>query len=78
EEHHAHVRDANAILDLNMPAYAHGTYAYALQGRHNFVDYSCSITVGHVRIRQGDLIFGDGEVVCVNPLESDRDVITSE
>lgn len=73
---HAHVRDANAILDLNLPAFAHGTYAYGLQGRHNVVDYRCSITVGHVRIRPGDLIFGDGDGVCVIPREAEREVIT--
>lgn len=71
----AHVRDANGILELNIPAFAHGTYAYGLQGRHNVVDYRCSISIGHVRIRPGDLVFGDGDGVCVVPREAEEEVI---
>lgn len=71
----AHVRDANGILELDIPAFAHGTYAYGLQGRHNVVDYRCSITIGNVRIRPGDLIFGDGDGVCVIPHEAEEEVI---
>ncbi len=71
----AHVRDANAILELGLPTFAHGTHAYGLQGRHNVVDYRCSITIGHVRIRPGDLIFGDGDGVCVIPREAEREAI---
>lgn len=72
----AHVRDANAILELGLPTFAHGTHAYGLQGRHNVVDYRCSITIGHTRIRPGDLIFGDNDGVCVIPREVEREAIT--
>lgn len=72
----AHVRDANAILELGIPAFAHGSYAYGLQRRHNVVDFRCSITIGKVRIRPGDLVFGDGDGVCVIPREAEREVIT--
>ncbi|CAE6853008.1 4-carboxy-4-hydroxy-2-oxoadipate aldolase [Paraburkholderia aspalathi] len=72
----AHVRDANAILELGLPTFAHGTHAYGLQGRHNVVDYRCSIMIGHVRIRPGDLIFGDGDGICVIPREAEREAIT--
>ncbi|MBA3772360.1 MAG: RraA family protein [Ramlibacter sp.] len=71
----AHVRDANTIVGLNIPAFAHGTYAYGLQGRHNVVDYRCSITIGNVRIRPGDLVFGDGDGVCVIPREAEEEVV---
>lgn len=71
----AHVRDANTILQLGIPAFAHGTHAYGLQGRHNVVDYRCSIKVGNVRIRPGDLIFGDGDGVCVIPREAEEEAI---
>jgi len=69
------IRDANCVRSLNFPVYAHGTYAYGLQRRHNVVDYRCSIKIGEVRIRPGDLIFGDGDGVCVIPHEAERDVI---
>jgi regulator of RNase E activity RraA len=70
-----HIRDANRVLSLNFPVFAHGTYAYGLQRRHNVVDYRCSITIGEVRIRPGDLIFGDGDGVCVIPHEAEREIL---
>jgi 4-hydroxy-4-methyl-2-oxoglutarate aldolase len=72
----AHIRDANGILPLNIPVFAHGTYGYGLQRRHNVVDFRCSIKVADVRIRPGDLIFGDGDGVCVIPHEAEEEIIT--
>ncbi len=71
----AHMRDAGPVLQQNFPAFAHGTHAYGLQGRHNVVDYRCSIKVGEVRVRPGDLIFGDGDGVCVIPREVEEEAI---
>jgi regulator of RNase E activity RraA len=71
----AHLRDGNGILALNFPAFAHGCHAYGLQGRHNVVDFRCSITIGNVRIRPGDLIFGDGDGVCVIPHEAEGEIL---
>jgi 4-hydroxy-4-methyl-2-oxoglutarate aldolase len=71
----AHVRDLNGIRSLDIPAFAHGTYAYGLQGRHNVVDFRCSIKIGNVRIKPGDLIFGDGDGVCVIPREAEKEII---
>ncbi len=70
------IRDAEGIKALNIPVYAHGSYAYGLQGRHNVVDYRCSITVGKVRVRPGDLIIGDSDGVCVVPHEAEEEIIT--
>lgn len=71
----AHVRDANAIVALGIPAFARGTYAYGLQRRHNVVDYRCSITIGAVRIKPGDLILGDGDGVCVIPRDAEKEIL---
>lgn len=71
----AHIRDANTIVGLGIPVFVHGTYAYGLQRRHNVVDFRCSITIGKVRIRPGDLIFGDGDGVCVIPHEAETEII---
>jgi 4-hydroxy-4-methyl-2-oxoglutarate aldolase len=71
----AHVRDVNGILALDMPAFARGSYAYGLQQRHNVVDFRCSITIGKLRIRPGDLVFGDADGVCVIPREAEREVV---
>jgi 4-hydroxy-4-methyl-2-oxoglutarate aldolase len=72
----AHIRDANGILGLAIPTFAHGSYAYGLQRRHNVVDYRCSITIGKSRIRPGDLVFGDGDGVCVLPREAEEEILT--
>lgn len=71
----AHIRDANTILTSDIPVFAHGSYAYGLQRRHNVVDFRCSITVGKTRIRPGDLVFGDGDGVCVIPREVEAEVV---
>jgi regulator of RNase E activity RraA len=70
-----HVRDVNGILALDIPVFAHGSYAYGLQRRHNVVDFRCSIKIGDVRIRPGDLIFGDGDGVCVIPHEAEEEIV---
>ncbi|MCR9256710.1 MAG: RraA family protein [Alphaproteobacteria bacterium] len=70
------VRDANGIVDLDIPVFSHGSYAYGLQGRHNVVDYRCSIVVGKTRVRPGDLIFGDNDGVCAIPREAEEEIIT--
>jgi len=71
----AHIRDANSVRALDIPVFAHGSYAYGSQGRHNVVDFRCSITIGKVRIRPGDLIFGDCDGVCVIPHEAEQAII---
>jgi regulator of RNase E activity RraA len=70
-----HIRDINRVLSLDIPVFTHGTYAYGLQRRHNVVDYRCSIMIGDVRVRPGDLIFGDGDGVCVIPHEAEKEII---
>ena len=71
----AHLRDGNGISSLNFPAFAHGCHAYGLQRRHNVVDFRCSITIDKVRVRPGDLIFGDGDGVCVIPQEAEGEIL---
>lgn len=70
------VRDITRVLELGMPTFTQCNYAYGLQRRHNVVDYRCSIRIGEVRIRPGDLIFGDGDGVCVIPHEAEREIIS--
>ena len=72
----AHIRDGIGISALGIPAFAHGSYAYGLQRRHNVVDFRCSITIGSIRIRPGDLLFGDGDGVCVIPREAEQEILT--
>ena len=69
------VRDVQGIGAVDVPVFCRGTYAYGLQGRHNVVDYRCTIKVGHVLVRPGDLVFGDADGVVVVPQECERDII---
>jgi regulator of RNase E activity RraA len=39
------------------------------------VDFRCSIKIGKVRIRPGDLIFGDGDGVCIIPHEAEGEIL---
>lgn len=71
----AHARDVKGIRALNIPFFAHGAYAYGLQGRHNVVDFRCSIRIAEVRIRPGDLVFGDDDGVCVLPHEAEEEIV---
>lgn len=69
------VRDVEGIGAVDVPVFARGTYAYGLQGRHNVVDFRCTIKVGHVLVRPGDLVFGDADGVIVVPQECEREII---
>jgi 4-hydroxy-4-methyl-2-oxoglutarate aldolase len=69
------VRDVRAMRALGIPVFSRGAYAYGLQGRHNVVDFRCSIKIGDVRVRPGDLLFGDADGVCVIPKEAEVEII---
>lgn len=66
---------SSASSHSSFPAFAHGCHAYGLQHRHNVVDFRCSITIDKVRVRPGDLIFGDGDGVCVIPYEAEGEIL---
>ncbi len=71
----ANVRDVRGIRAVDIPVFARGAYAYGLQGRHNVVDFRCSIRVGGVRVRPGDLVFGDDDGVCIIPHEAEEEIL---
>jgi regulator of RNase E activity RraA len=69
------VRDSAGILALNFPTFSYGTYAQDQGPRGKVVDYGLPIEIGGVRIRPGDIIFGDRDGVLVIPHEAEAEAI---
>ncbi|GAB6167455.1 RraA family protein [Thermostilla marina] len=69
------VRDSHAIARLQFPIFSRGIFAQDQRTRTKVVDFRVAIELDGVRIRPGDLIFGDAEGVCVIPNGAERDVV---
>lgn len=68
-------RDTRGILDLDFPCFSYGRYAQDQRPRGKVIDLRCTIKIGAVRIRPGDIMFGDLDGVCVIPQEIENEVI---
>ena len=68
-------RDTRGILKLNFPTFSHGRYAQDQRPRGKVIDFRCSIKMGEVLIRPGDIIFGDIDGVCVVPQSVEEEVM---
>jgi 4-hydroxy-4-methyl-2-oxoglutarate aldolase len=68
-------RDSAGILALNFPTFSYGTYAQDQGPRGKVVDYGVPIEIGDVRIRPGDIMFGDRDGVLVIPREAEKEAI---
>lgn len=70
-----YVRDTPGILRLNFPTFCYGRFAQDQGPRGKVVDFRQTITIKQVRIRPGDLIFGDVDGVLVIPRDYEKDII---
>lgn len=70
-----YVRDADEIESLGFTVFSRGLYAQDQGVRGKVIDYRCPIEIGDVRIRPGDLVFGDREGVLVIPREAEDEAI---
>jgi len=68
-------RDTNGILKLNFPTFSYGSYAQDQGPRGKVIDFRLEIEMNGVRIKPGDIIFGDIDGVCIVPKEIEKDVI---
>ena len=68
-------RDTPQVLEQNWPVFSCGCYAQDSSVRTRVVDFRCTIEVGQVTIRDGDLIFGDIDGVLVIPGEIADEVL---
>ncbi|MEJ5342601.1 MAG: RraA family protein [Thermogutta sp.] len=69
------VRDTAALARFSFPIFSRGAFAQDQRTRGKVVDFRVSVQIGHVRIRPGDLVFGDHEGVCIVPQGAEGDVV---
>jgi regulator of RNase E activity RraA len=72
---HGYSRDTRGILELNFPCFSLGRYAQDQRARGKIVDFRCSIEIENVRIRPGDIVFGDLDGVVMVPRELETEVL---
>ncbi len=68
-------RDTRGILQIGFPVFSYGRFAQDQRPRGKVIDFRCTIQVGAVTVRPGDILFGDLDGVCVIPQEIEKDVI---
>src|ERR1700723_720166 len=71
-----YVRDTKAILAMGFPAFGFGSYGQDSAPRYKVVDFRVPVEIGSVRIRPGDILFGDMDGVLVVPAEAEAEVFT--
>jgi regulator of RNase E activity RraA len=69
-----YTRDTKAILDLGFPTFSWGPYGQDSGPRYKVVDFRVPLEIGAVRLRPGDILFGDIDGVCVIPTEAADEV----
>ena len=69
-------RDTSGILALDFPTFCYGSYAQDQGPRGKVVDYAIPIEIGGIRIRPGDILFGDRDGVLVIPREAEQEAIS--
>jgi regulator of RNase E activity RraA len=69
-------RDTPGILVLNFPTFSRGRYAQDQRARGKVVDFRLAVDIEGVRVRPGDIIFGDIDGVLVIPKEVEAEVCT--
>ena len=68
-------RDTRGILETGLPVFSYGRYAQDQRPRGKVIDFRCTIQMGAVTVKPGDILFGDLDGVCVIPQEIEKDVI---
>lgn len=66
-------RDTPGILQLNFPTFSSGRYAQDQGPRGKVLDFRLPIEIESVRIRPGDIVFGDLDGVLVVPREAEEE-----
>jgi regulator of RNase E activity RraA len=71
-----YARDAAGIIELGFPTFCWGRYAQDQGPRGKVLDFRLPVEIEGVRVRPGDLVFGDSEGVCIVPQEAIEETFT--
>lgn len=71
-----YVRDTKSILKLNFPTFAFGSYGQDSAPRYKVHDFRLAIEIDGVRIRPGDILFGDIDGIVVIPAPAETEIFT--
>ena len=69
-------RDTRAVLELNFPVFALGSYAQDQAPRGKVGDFRIPIQIGDVRVTPGDIVCGDTDGVCIVPRQAEEEVFS--
>ncbi|RMG04491.1 MAG: RraA family protein [Planctomycetota bacterium] len=69
------VRDSHALDRLQFPIFSRGVFGQDQRTRSKVVGFRVAVEMDGVRIRPGDLVFGDAEGVCIIPGGAESDVV---
>lgn len=64
-------RDTNEVLELGLPVFSLGGYSQDQGPRGKVVDYRVPVEIQGVRVRPGDIVFGDQDGVLIVPKEAE-------
>lgn len=70
-----YTRDTPQVIGLNFPVFARACWAQDSSIRTYVCDFRCTIEIGQVTIRDGDVVFGDVDGVLVIPREIHEEVL---
>lgn len=71
-----YVRDTKAILEMSFPTFGFGSYGQDSAPRYKVADFRIPVEIGSVRVRPGDILFGDIDGVLVVPVEAESEAFT--
>jgi len=71
-----YVRDTKTILEMGFPTFGFGSYGQDSAPRYKVVDFRVPVEIGSVRVRPGDILFGDSDGVLVVPTDAEAEVFT--
>ena len=68
-------RDTTEVLELGLPVFSLGGYSQDQGPRGKVVDYRVPVEIRGIRVRPGDIVFGDQDGVLISPREAEKEAI---